>query len=54
VLELVGTGKRFYPKSHKVTTLIFTDIVTINDVNYGLASLSMELGSGNKVAAIVG
>jgi hypothetical protein len=52
-LNLSEPENGFYAKNHMVATLIFTDIVTIDDVDYGSARLSMELGSENKVVAIV-
>ena len=53
-LNMAEPEDDFYAKNHMVATLIFAEAVTINDVEYGSARLSMELGSGTKVAAIVG
>jgi len=53
-LNLSEPQTNFYAKNHMVATLIFAKAVVINDIEYSSARLSMELGSGGKVAEIHG
>ena len=53
-LNLSEPQNNFYAKNHMVATLIFAETATMNDVEYSTARLSMELGSGGKVAEIHG
>lgn len=54
MVELIGTQTNFYAKNRMVATLIFTETVTIGDVDYSSARISIELSIEKKVAAIVG
>lgn len=54
VVELIGTQTNFYAKNRMVATLISTETVTIGDVDYSSARISIELSIEKKVDAIVG
>ena len=43
-LNLSEPETDFYAKNHMVATLIFAETMTIDDVDYSLARISMELG----------
>ena len=53
-LNLSEPETDFYSKNHMVATLIFAETVTIDDVDYSSARISMELSIEKKATAIVG
>lgn len=52
-LNISDPKENFYAKNHMVATLVFSEGVIINNLNYFSARLSMELGPEERVAEIV-